>query len=60
MKMTKSWVKAYLAAENGAVAIEYAIIAVALTLAIIGGFPSLTAAITTRLQGIVTSFGSLG
>jgi Flp pilus assembly pilin Flp len=59
MKTTKCWVKAYLAAENGAVAIEYALIAVALTLAIIGGFPNLTAAITLKLQGIVTSFASL-
>jgi Flp pilus assembly pilin Flp len=59
MKMTKYWVTAYLAAEEGAVAIEYALIAVALTLAIIGGFPNLTAAVSAKLQGIVTSFASL-
>jgi Flp pilus assembly pilin Flp len=60
MNMTEYWVKAYFSADDGAVAIEYALIAVALTLAIIGGFPGLTAAITAKLQGITASFASLG
>ncbi len=60
MKTIKSLAIRFLHADSGAVAIEYALIAVALTLAIIGGFPGVTAAITARLQGIATSFASLG
>jgi Flp pilus assembly pilin Flp len=60
MTMINSLATKFLHADNGAVAIEYALIAVALTLAIIGGFPGVTAAITARLQSIATSFASLG
>lgn len=60
MSMTIYLAKRFLTAEEGAVAIEYALIAVALSLAIIGGFPNITAAISAKLQGIATSFSSLG
>ncbi len=49
----------YFASTDGAVAIEYSLIAVALSLAIIGGFPSITAAISLKLQEIVTIFSNL-
>jgi Flp pilus assembly pilin Flp len=60
MEMSDCSFKRFLRAEEGAVAIEYALIAVALTLAIIGGFPGVTAAITNKFQGIANSFASLG
>jgi Flp pilus assembly pilin Flp len=59
MMKLKRVLENYLAAENGAVAIEYALIAVALVLAIVGGFPNLTAAISNKLQGIATSLTNL-
>ena len=45
-------IKFYAAAENGAVAIEYALIASALSAAIIAGFPFVSSAVTVKLSAI--------
>ena len=60
MTMKKHLAKRFLIAEEGAVAIEYTLIAAALAIAILGGFPSVTSAITVKLQAIAGSFASLG
>jgi Flp pilus assembly pilin Flp len=59
MKILKHLFETYLASTDGAVAIEYALIAVALSLAIIGGFPGLSAAVSAKIQAITASFASL-
>ena len=60
MQMTYGLVKQFLRSEDGATAIEYALIAVGMVLAIIAAFPSITTAINTRFSGIGTSFSALG
>ncbi len=56
MKKLACLVKSYLKAESGAVAIEYALIAVALSVAIITAFPFVTSAVSAKFQNVADAF----
>jgi Flp pilus assembly pilin Flp len=59
MLKLKRAIKEYLIAQDGATAIEYSLIAAAISLAIIGGFPNLSGAVKNKILLISNSITTL-